>query len=108
MNPQSGMGAMGAPMMTQQHSNGSYMAVPQGMTQYNAQMPMYSPSPGHVYPHAPAQPHSGYPSPSRGAPMMMHQNSQSGQPPMFMPGQSFPQQGHSESYFSPRSSVSSF
>lgn len=102
MNPQSGMGAMGAPMMTQQHSNGSYMAVPQGMTQYNGQMPMYSPSPGHVYPHAPAhQPHSGFPSPSRGAPMMMHQNSQSGQPPMFMPQ-------HSESYFSPRSSVSSF
>ncbi|KAK9850823.1 hypothetical protein MYU51_011389 [Penicillium brevicompactum] len=94
VNPQNGMGA---PMMAQQHSNGPYMAVPQGMTPYNAQMPMYSPSPGHAYPHVPApQPHSGYPSPSRGAPMMMHQNSQSGQPPMFMPGQpGYPQQsGH--------------
>ncbi|CAG8036848.1 unnamed protein product [Penicillium olsonii] len=94
VNPQNGMGA---PMMAQQHSNGPFMAVPQGMTPYNAQMPMYSPSPGHAYPHVPApQPHSGYPSPSRGAPMMMHQNSQSGQPPMFMPGQNgYPQQsGH--------------
>lgn len=93
----------GAPMMVQQPSNGPYMGVPQGMTPYNAQMPMYSPNPGHAYPqHAPApQPHSGYPSPSRGAPMMMHQNSQSGQPQpiMFMPGQpGYPQQsGHSES-----------
>lgn len=103
----------GAPMMVQQPSNGPYMGVPQAMTPYNAQMPMYSPNPAHVYPqHAPApQPHSGYPSPSRGAPMMMHQNSQSGQPPqpmMFMPGQpGYPQQaGHSESHHSPRSNTS--
>ncbi|KAJ5494588.1 SM domain found in ataxin-2 [Penicillium fimorum] len=89
----------GAPMMVQQASNGPYMGVPQGMTPYNAQMPMYSPNPGHAYPQHTPQPHSGYPSPSRGAPMMMHQNSQSGQPPqsvMFMPGQpGYPQQsGH--------------
>lgn len=89
MNPQ---GAMAAPMMVQQPSNGPYMGVPQGMAPYAPQMQMYSPNPGHVYPqHAPPQPHSGFPSPSRGAPMMMHQNSQSGQPPqsvMFMaPGQ---------------------
>ncbi|CEJ60643.1 hypothetical protein PMG11_09211 [Penicillium brasilianum] len=83
-------GSMGAPMMVQNPSNGPYMGVPQGMPPYNPQMQMYSPSPGHAYPqHAPPpQPHSGYPSPSRGAPMMMHQNSQSGQPSqqmMFMP-----------------------
>lgn len=82
--------AMGGAPMMQQPSNGPYMGVPQGMSPYNPQMPMYSPSPGHAYPqHAPPpQPHSGYPSPSRGAPMMMQQNSQSGQPPqpmMFMP-----------------------
>lgn len=102
MNPQA---SMGAPMMAQQPSNGPYMGVPQGMSPYNPQMQMYSPSPGHAYPqHAPPQPHSGYPSPSRGAPMMMHQNSQSGQPPqpmMFMspgqPGYGSQQTGHSES-----------
>ena len=90
MNPQ---GAMAAPMMVQQPSGGPYMGVPQGMAPYAPQMQMYSPNPGQVYPqHAPPpQPHSGFPSPSRGAPMMMHQNSQPGQPPqsvMFMaPGQ---------------------
>ncbi|KAJ5099032.1 hypothetical protein N7532_006033 [Penicillium argentinense] len=91
-NPGATMG--GAPMM-QQPSNGPYVG---GMSPYNPQMQMYSPSPGHAYPqHAPPQPHSGYPSPSRGAPMMMHQNSQSGQPPqpmMFMsPGQQHGQPG---------------
>ncbi|KAF5863023.1 hypothetical protein ETB97_010831 [Aspergillus alliaceus] len=89
MNPQA---TMGAPMMVQQPSSGPYMGVPQGMTPYTPQMQMYSPNPGHAYPqHAPPQPHSGFPSPSRGAPMMMHQNSQQGQPPqpmMFIsPGQ---------------------
>lgn len=90
VNPQTGMGA---PMMVQQPSSGPYMGGPQGMTPYAPQMQMYSPNPGHAYPqHAPPpQPHSGYPSPSRGAPMMMHQNSQPGQlpqPVMFMsPGQ---------------------
>lgn len=87
MNPQPGMGA---PMMVPNASNGPYMGVPQAMSPYTPQMQMYSPSPGHAYPHAPPpQPHSGYPSPGRGAPMMMHQNSQSGQHPqmMFMPGQ---------------------
>lgn len=83
VNPQ---GAMAAPMMVQQPSGGPYMGVPP----YNPQMQMYSPNPGQAYPqHAPPpQPHSGFPSPGRGAPMMMHQNSQSGQPPqpaMFMP-----------------------
>lgn len=99
--------AMGAPMMVQQASGGPYMGAPQGMAPYTPQMQMYSPNPGHAYPAPPPQPHSGYPSPSRGAPMMMHQNSQPGQPPqpiMFMGpaqhGQSAypPQQpGHSTS-----------
>ncbi|KAL4930109.1 putative PAB1 binding protein (Pbp1) [Aspergillus undulatus] len=87
VNPQ---GAMSAPMMAQQPSNGPYMGVPQAP--FTPQMQMYSPNPGHAYPHVPPpQPHGGYPSPSRGAPMMMHQNSQPGQPPqhvMYMsPGQ---------------------
>ncbi|KAN0067590.1 hypothetical protein V8E54_014155 [Elaphomyces granulatus] len=83
---------MAAPMMVQQPSSGPYIGVPQGMAgPYNPQMQMYSPSPAHAYPqHAappPPQPHSGYPSPSRGAPMMIHQSSQPGQAPqpvMFM------------------------
>ncbi|OJD11732.1 hypothetical protein AJ78_07554 [Emergomyces pasteurianus Ep9510] len=88
VNPQTGMGA---PMMVQQPSNGPYAGMPQGMgVPYNPQMPMYSPNAGHAYPQhvpPPPQPHSGYPSPSRGAPMMMHQGSQQGHPPqpiMFM------------------------
>ncbi|EEQ88081.2 PAB1 binding protein [Blastomyces dermatitidis ER-3] len=92
VNPQNGMGA---PMMVQQPSNGPYAGMPQGMgVPYNPQMPMYSPNAGHAYPQhvpPPPQPHSGYPSPSRGAPMMMHQGSQQGsqqghppQPIMFM------------------------
>jgi hypothetical protein len=79
-------------MMVQQPSNGPYMGIPQGVGPFTPQMQMYSPNPAHTYPHVPPpQPHSGYPSPSRPAPMMMHQNSQSGQPPqhvMYMaPGQ---------------------
>ncbi|KAL3480074.1 hypothetical protein BJX99DRAFT_46718 [Aspergillus californicus] len=77
VNPQNGMAA---PMMVQQPSSGPYMGVPQAP--FTPQMQMYSPNPAHAYPNVPPpQPHSGYPSPSRGAPMMMHQNSQSGQPP---------------------------
>ena len=94
-------GQLTAPMMVQQQSSGPYLS-PQ---QYNPQMQMYSPNPGHVYPqHVAQQPHSGYPSPGRGAPMMMHQGSQQGhhpgQPLMFaVPGQpgqmAYPQQtGH--------------
>jgi LsmAD domain len=94
-------GQLAAPMMVQQQSSGPYL-VPQ---QYTPQMPMYSPSPAHVYPqHVAQQPHSGFPSPGRGAPMMMHQGSQQGhhpgQPLMYaVPGQpgqmGYPQQaGH--------------
>ncbi|EXJ82059.1 hypothetical protein A1O1_08128 [Capronia coronata CBS 617.96] len=67
------VGQTGAPMMVQQPSNGPYMAVPQ---QFNHQMPMYSPNPGHVYP----QQNGGYSSPGRVAPMMMQQGSQQGHP----------------------------
>ncbi|KAL4781535.1 hypothetical protein BJX76DRAFT_13807 [Aspergillus varians] len=88
VNPQGAMSA--APMMVQQPSGGPYMGVPQAP--FTPQMQMYSPNPTHAYPHVPPpQPHGGYPSPSRAAPMMMHQNSQPGQPPqhvMYMsPGQ---------------------
>jgi LsmAD domain len=80
---------MGAPMMAHQLSNGPYMGLPQQQYQH---MPMYSPSPAQAYPqHAASQPHSGYPSPSRAAPMMMHQGSQqghhAGQHVYGMPGQ---------------------
>lgn len=93
-------GQLAAPMMIQQQSSGPYLTMPQ---QYNPQMQMYSPNPGHVYPqHVTQQSHSGYPSPGRGAPMMMHQGSQQGhhpgQPVMYavpnQPGQmGYPQQG---------------
>ncbi|KAM5445187.1 poly(A)-binding protein binding protein [Microsporum audouinii] len=98
-NPPNG----GAPMMAHQASNGPYMNMPpQSITPYNPPMQMFSPNPSHVYPQhvPPMQTHSGYPSPSRGAPMMMHQGSQQGPPPQPMmamngqPGQSYypPQQ----------------
>ena len=63
-------GQLAAPVMVQQQSSGPYMAMSQS---YNPQMQMYSPSPAHAYPQQ-----NGYPSPGRGAPMMMHQNSQQG------------------------------
>ena len=85
-------GQMVAPMMVPQQSNGPFMQMPQ---QYNAQMPMYSPNPAHVYPQQ-----NGYGSPSR-APMMMQQGSQQGhhpgQPMMYTMSQGgpmgYPQQG---------------
>lgn len=76
-------GQLAAPLMVQQQSSGPYMTVPQS---YNPQMQMYSPSPAHAYPQQ-----NGYPSPGRGAPTMMQQNSQQahpGQQVMYaMPGQ---------------------
>ncbi len=80
-------GGHAAPMMVHQTSGGPYMGVPQGVgVQFNSHVPMYSPAQGHVYPHPNGPPplppgSSGYPSPGRGAPMMMHQGSQQGQPP---------------------------
>jgi hypothetical protein len=99
VSPQNGMGA---PMMVQQPSSGPYMAVPQSVGgPYNPQMQMYSPSPAHAYPHGqpPPQPHSGYPSPSRGAPMMVHQGSQQGHPSPVMYMNPGP---HGQPYYGPQ------
>ncbi|KAI9819429.1 MAG: hypothetical protein M1832_003992 [Thelocarpon impressellum] len=101
--PQPG-GQMGAPMMAHGHSNGPFMGVPQGLgAPFNHQMPMYSPNQVHAYPHhggaPPPPPSGGYPSPGRGAPMMMHQGSQPGHPQqqMVMYGMS-PGQHHQPIY----------
>ena len=83
---------LGAPMMVQQSSSGGFISTPHAMAvPFNPQMQMYPagqpPNFGGL-----SQPPSGYPSPGRGAPMMVHQGSHHGQPPpMYMnPGQ-FPQ-----------------
>ena len=103
------MGQPGAPMMAHGPSNGPFMGLPQQMAPpFNQQMAVYgSPGQMHAYPqHGPPPPGSGgYPSPGRGAPMMLQQGSQQGhqQPPMMMynisPGQPgaqmfMPQQAH--------------
>ena len=76
-----------APMMVQQPSAGGYMAVPQPIAMpFNPQIAMYpgtAPQPYGI----PSQPPSGYPSPGRGAPMMMHQGSHQGQPVYMTPSQ---------------------
>ena len=80
---------LAAPMMVQQPSGGGFMGMPQGVTiPFNPQMAVYPPGTPQPY-GGPSQPPSGYPSPGRGAPMMMHQGSHQGQhPQMFMsPGQ---------------------
>ena len=80
---------MAAPMMVQQGSQGGYMA-PQAMGVPHMQM--YGASPNPPY-NGPPQPSSGYPSPGRSAPMMMHQGSYQGQtPPMHSNGGQFPPQ----------------
>ena len=79
---------LAAPMMVQQGSQGSYIS-PQGMGVPH--VPMYGPAPTASY-GAPSQPPSGYPSPGRGAPMMMHQGSYQGQnPPMHPVNGQYPQ-----------------
>ncbi|KAL8953189.1 MAG: hypothetical protein Q9222_000924 [Ikaeria aurantiellina] len=81
-----------APMMVQQSSQGGYMGPPHGMAlPFNPQIPMYPPGQQAGY-NGPSQPSNNFPSPGRGAPMMMHQGSHQGQhQPVFMsPGQ-FPQ-----------------
>ncbi|KAL8721505.1 MAG: hypothetical protein Q9225_001850 [Loekoesia sp. 1 TL-2023] len=70
---------LAAPMMVQQSSQGGYMGPPHGMTiPFNPQMPMYPPGQPAGY-NGPSQPSTNFPSPSRGAPMMMHQGSHQGQ-----------------------------
>ena len=65
------------------------MGPPHGMGMpFNPQMPIYPPGQPVNYA-GQSQPPSGYPSPGRGAPMMVQQGSHQGQhPPMYMsPGQ---------------------
>ena len=84
---------MSAPMMVQQGSQGGYMA-PQGMTVQH--MHMYGAGPNPSY-NGSGQPSSGYPSPGRGAPTMMHQGSYPGQPPQMPPGSA--QYGQPQPYY---------
>jgi hypothetical protein len=86
--PHPGQG--GAPMMAHNPSNGPYMGVPQGMAMFSGQqVPLYAPGGQGPYhsggPQAAPPGSHGYPSPGRGAPMMMHQGSQQGhQPPQIV------------------------
>ncbi|KAI9886875.1 MAG: hypothetical protein M1823_001311 [Watsoniomyces obsoletus] len=83
-----------APMMTHSPSGGHMAGLPHGMgAPYGPPMPVYSPNPGqylhhHGGPPPPPGGSTGYPSPGRGAPMMIHQGSQGGHPshPMMMLG----------------------
>lgn len=76
-----------APMMVQQPSAGGYMVHPQQIPiPFNPQMAMY-PGAGPQPYGVPTQSPSGYPSPGRGAPMMMHQGSHQGQPVYMTPSQ---------------------
>jgi hypothetical protein len=77
---------MAAPMMAHSPSGGHLTSLPQGLAgPFNQQVPVYSPNPVQAYLHhsgpPPPQPATtGYPSPGRAAPMMIHQGSQPGQP----------------------------
>lgn len=77
-----------APLMVQQSSQGAFIAPSHGMGMpFNPQIPVYPPGQPTAYV-GHSQPPSGYPSPGRGAPMMMHQGSHQGshqghQPPMY-------------------------
>ncbi len=77
-----------APLMVQQSSQGAFIAPTHGMSiPFNPQIPIYPPGQPSNYV-GQSQPPSGYPSPGRGAPMMMHQGSHQGshqghQPPMY-------------------------
>lgn len=101
-----------APMMMQQSSQGGYMGPPHGITfPFNGQMPMYPPGQPAGY-NVSSQPSTNFPSPGRGAPMMMHQGSHQGQhsqgfiapgqfgPPIYAPQQ--PQMMPVRSYGSPQ------
>lgn len=81
---------LAAPMMVQQSSQGGYMS-PNGITlPFNPQMQVYPPGQPTGF-NGPSQPSSNYPSPNRGAPMMMHQGSH----------QSSHQGQHSQVYMNP-------
>jgi len=95
---------MAAPLMVQQNSQGPYMGPQMGPI---PQMPMYAPGPPQGY--VASQPPSGYPSPSRGPPMMMHQGSYQGQTPQMHAGQQYVQPFYAQQppphsmYYSPPS-----
>ena len=76
---------LAAPVMVQQPSGSGFMGMPQPMTvPFNPPMGMYPGTVPQSYA-GPSQPPSGYPSPGRGAPMMVHQGSHQGQhQPMYM------------------------
>lgn len=83
-------------MMPVQGSHLAPMMMPQSQAGYPQQMgmpfqpqgmPMYPNSGPHQMYGSPGQAPSGYPSPGRGAPMMVHQGSQQGQQPIYMPQQ---------------------
>jgi len=75
---------LAAPLMVQQSSQGGFVMPPHGMAvPFNPQVPFYAPSQAPPY-GGQSQPPSGYPSPGRGAPMMMHQGSHQGQQHMYM------------------------
>ncbi|KAL8831794.1 MAG: hypothetical protein Q9170_005151 [Blastenia crenularia] len=77
---------LAAPMMVQQSSQGGYIGPPQSMPiPFNPQVTMYPPGQPAGYT-ASSQPSTNYPSPSRGAPMMMHQGSHQGQHSQVFPG----------------------
>ncbi len=64
---------------------------------YGGQMPMYpGPGPNPQMYGSPGQPAGGYPSPGRGAPMMMHQGSQQGQQPIYLPPGQYAQPVYSQ------------
>ena len=69
---------LAAPMMLQQSSQGGFVNPSHGMgIPFNPQIPMYPPGQPPSY-SGQSQPPSGYPSPGRAAPMMMHQGSHQG------------------------------
>ena len=79
---------LAAPMMVQQSSQGNFVSPHSMSIPFNPQVPMYPPGQPPAY-GGQTQPPSGYPSPGRGAPMMMHQGSHQGQQPQMYatPGQ---------------------
>lgn len=74
---------LAAPVVVQQSSQGGFVLPPHGMVPYSPQVPFYAPGQAPPY-GGQSQPPSGYPSPGRGAPMMMHQGSHPGQQHMYM------------------------
>ena len=74
---------MSTPVMIPGPPGNGFMPGPQGMVPSGPPMQMYPAGQGHFIPqngHPPPMMANGYPSPSRGAPMMMNQGSQQGQP----------------------------